>query len=46
MLEADERAAKLDALRCYRSQFAALDGGTVRRISNPAVLGFEVRWGG
>ncbi|MCU1369962.1 MAG: glcNAc-PI de-N-acetylase family protein [Ilumatobacteraceae bacterium] len=41
-----EQAAKLAALGCYRSQFAALDGGPVRRITNPAVLGHEVRWGG
>lgn len=39
-----ERTAKLDALRCYRSQFAALDGGAVGRLTNPAVSAFEVCW--
>jgi LmbE family N-acetylglucosaminyl deacetylase len=46
VLDDGERAAKLAALHRYRSQFAALDGGPVRRITNPAVLGYELRWGG
>ncbi|MGN6695058.1 MAG: PIG-L deacetylase family protein [Aquihabitans sp.] len=39
-----EREAKLDACRCYRSQWPALEGGPNRRISNPAISSFEVRW--
>ena len=36
--------AKLRALRCYQSQFAALEGGPHRRLTNPWVLPFEVSW--
>ncbi|WP_426574525.1 PIG-L deacetylase family protein [Aquihabitans sp. McL0605] len=39
-----EQAAKLRALRCYRSQIAALEGGPHRRISHPAIAGFELLW--
>jgi len=37
-------AAKLAAMRTYRSEFAVLDRGPLRQLSNPAVHGFEVFW--
>jgi LmbE family N-acetylglucosaminyl deacetylase len=43
-LDDAEMARKLGALRAYRSQFAALEGGPHQRISNPAILGFELHW--
>jgi LmbE family N-acetylglucosaminyl deacetylase len=39
-----ERERKLDAMRAYRTQFPALDGGAVHLLSNPLVHGFEVFW--
>jgi LmbE family N-acetylglucosaminyl deacetylase len=39
-----EREAKLVACRRYRSQWPALEGGPNRRISNPAIASYEVRW--
>jgi hypothetical protein len=35
---------KVRALRLYCSQFSALEGGANRRISNPALTGWEVFW--
>ena len=35
---------KLRALRLYRTQFAVLEGGANRRVSNPALSGLEVFW--
>jgi LmbE family N-acetylglucosaminyl deacetylase len=35
---------KLRALRLYRTQFAVLEGGANRRVSNPALTGLEVFW--
>ena len=43
-LTEDEAKAKLAAMRAYRTQFPALDGGAIGRLSNPAVHGFEVFW--
>jgi len=37
-------AAKLAAMRMYRAEFAVLDRGPVRQLSNPAIHGFEVFW--
>jgi hypothetical protein len=37
-------AAKLAAMRTYRSEFAVLDRGPLRQLSNPAIHGFEVFW--
>jgi hypothetical protein len=37
-------AAKLAAMRTYRSEFAVLDRGPLGQLSNPAVHGFEVFW--
>lgn len=40
--EAAER--KLEAMRAYRTQFAALDGGSIGLLRNPLIHGFEVFW--
>lgn len=40
----EEAARKLAALRTYRTQFAMLDAGPLRRISNPEVIGYELHW--
>jgi LmbE family N-acetylglucosaminyl deacetylase len=41
----DQRsAAKLAALRAYRSQLPALDAGPLEALSNPGIHGFEVFW--
>jgi hypothetical protein len=37
-------AAKLAAMRTYRSEFAVLDRGPLRQLSNPDIHGFEVFW--
>jgi hypothetical protein len=37
-------AAKLAAMRTYRSEFAVLDRGPLSQLSNPAIHGFEVFW--
>jgi LmbE family N-acetylglucosaminyl deacetylase len=43
-LTEDEATAKLAAMKTYRTQFPALDGGLVGRLSNPAIHRFEVFW--
>lgn len=43
-LTEQQQAAKLDALRAYRSQFAALDGGPQRRVSHPELIAYEAFW--
>jgi LmbE family N-acetylglucosaminyl deacetylase len=40
----DEARRKLAAMREYRTQFAALDGGAIGLLRNPAIHGFEVFW--
>lgn len=37
-------AAKLAAMRTYRSQFPMLDRGPIRQLSNPRIHAFEVFW--
>ena len=37
-------AQKLRALRRYRTQFSVLEGGANRRVSDPALTGWEVFW--
>jgi LmbE family N-acetylglucosaminyl deacetylase len=37
---------KVRALRLYRTQFTALEAGANRRVSNPALTGWEVFWHG
>jgi len=43
-LDPDAAAAKLEAMRTYRSQFPSLDRGPVGLLSNPKVHRFEVFW--
>jgi LmbE family N-acetylglucosaminyl deacetylase len=37
-------AAKLEAMRCYETQFSGLDYGAGRLLSDPAIHRYEVRW--
>jgi hypothetical protein len=37
-------AAKLAAMRTYRSEFPVLDRGPLRQLSDPAIHAFEVFW--
>jgi LmbE family N-acetylglucosaminyl deacetylase len=43
-LAPDEMERKLGAMRAYRTQFPALDRGSVGFLSRGAVLAFEVVW--
>jgi hypothetical protein len=43
-LDEQTASAKLAAMVCYRTQFPALDGGSKRMLSDPAIHGFEVHW--
>ena len=43
-LDPDEQAAKLEAARCYASQFDFLEGGSERHLSRPDRLAAEVSW--
>ncbi len=43
-LTEDEAAAKLAALRTYRTQFPSLNSGAIDRLVNPAVHSYEVFW--
>ncbi|MCW3067660.1 MAG: LmbE family protein [Solirubrobacterales bacterium] len=43
-LEPAQAAAKLDAMRAYRTQFPALSYGATDLLADPALHGFEVRW--
>jgi LmbE family N-acetylglucosaminyl deacetylase len=43
-LSPPQAAAKLAAMRAYEAEFAVLDRGPVRQVSNPAIHGFEVFW--
>jgi hypothetical protein len=43
-LEDKQAAAKLEAMRTYRTQFASLDGGAAGILGNPAIHRFEVIW--
>jgi LmbE family N-acetylglucosaminyl deacetylase len=42
-LDRDGAAAKLAAMRSYR-EFAVLDRGPIRQLSNPAIHAYEVSW--
>jgi LmbE family N-acetylglucosaminyl deacetylase len=42
-LEPGEAESKLEAMRTYR-EFAVLDRGPIRQLSNPAIHGYEVFW--
>jgi LmbE family N-acetylglucosaminyl deacetylase len=41
-----DHADKVRALRLYRTQFPVLEGGANRRVSDPALTGWEVFWHG
>jgi LmbE family N-acetylglucosaminyl deacetylase len=43
-LTANDAAQKLAALRCYETQFEALNAGPLDRLRNEEILGFEVRF--
>jgi LmbE family N-acetylglucosaminyl deacetylase len=43
-LSDDVRARKAKALKLYRSQLSALDGGPQRRLTHPELLRYEVVW--
>jgi hypothetical protein len=43
-LDDEHAAAKLEAMRAYRTQFASLDGGRAMLLSNPDTHRFEVLW--
>lgn len=43
-LAPEEAEAKLRAMRAYRTQFPALDRGSVEFIAHPAVIAYEVSW--
>jgi hypothetical protein len=43
-LDAATAAAKLEAMRCYATQFASLSYGARGLLSDPAIHGFEVHW--
>jgi hypothetical protein len=43
-LATPDAAAKLAAMRVYRTEFSVLDRGPVGQLSNPAIHGFEVFW--
>jgi LmbE family N-acetylglucosaminyl deacetylase len=40
----DAHERKLEAMRVYRTQFAVLEGGANRRLSNPELTGWELFW--
>ena len=44
VLEADDAAAKLDAMKRYRTQFPATNGGCLGWMEDPRFHGFEVYW--
>jgi len=44
LLDPDEQAAKLEAARCYATQFDFLEGGSERHVSRPDRLAAEVSW--
>jgi hypothetical protein len=43
-LDDQQAAAKLAAMRTYRTQFPSLDGGRAELLGNPAIHRFEVIW--
>jgi LmbE family N-acetylglucosaminyl deacetylase len=40
----EEIVHKVRAMRCYRTQFAALNAGPLNRLIHPEIVGFELRW--
>jgi hypothetical protein len=43
-LSTSERAAKVEAVEAYETQFAALNAGPLDRMRHPEIIGFEVSW--
>jgi LmbE family N-acetylglucosaminyl deacetylase len=43
-LDRDSADQKLEAMRCYETQFASLSYGARDLLADPAIHGFEVRW--
>lgn len=43
-LDDEQAAAKVAAMRLYRTQFPSLDGGAVGMLANPQIHRFEVVW--
>lgn len=43
-LTPEEAERKLEAMRAYRTQFPALNGGANDRLANPAIRRYEVFW--
>jgi LmbE family N-acetylglucosaminyl deacetylase len=43
-LSDEEVRRKADAMRVYRTQFAALNSGPLGRLEHPEVIPFEVHW--
>ena len=41
-LDERDRRRKLEALRLYVTKYAFLNGGPLRRLERPEILGFEV----
>ncbi|HUC36600.1 MAG TPA: PIG-L family deacetylase [Acidimicrobiales bacterium] len=44
VLTDEEVTGKVQALRCYRTQFAALNAGPLDRMLHPEIVRFELRW--
>jgi len=43
-LSEKERAAKINAMRAYRTQFSMLEGGGQRKLTHPDLVRFELVW--
>jgi LmbE family N-acetylglucosaminyl deacetylase len=43
-LDEESQRAKIAAMRVYRSQFAALEAGSLRRLTHPDLVRFELVW--
>jgi LmbE family N-acetylglucosaminyl deacetylase len=41
-LDQAQQASKIEAMRAYRTQFAILEGGPLRRLTHPDLIRFEV----
>jgi LmbE family N-acetylglucosaminyl deacetylase len=44
ILEQEEVALKVRAMRCYSTQFETLNAGPLNRLLHPEIVGFELRW--
>jgi hypothetical protein len=41
-LDAEQQRRKIEAMRAYRTQFAILEGGPLRRLTHPELVRYEV----